>query len=186
MIHQIQKTKDVLSREEGIIIEQDNPLTLTISSGSHRLFIEADLLDILPKGLTSSTIDDEKFRKASSMYSFLVNKKPKILIIGVNLATMATKMKDIQNLVLAWTLTTLKQAAFENTFLRTSVLLMNLPTRIFEAYKSINRSPDVNKIFNFPRGIPVKNQKVNKILSSLFIEFSSRKSKYNWSERRVF
>ena len=113
LIHQIQKTKDVLSREEGIIVEQDSPLTLTISSGSHRLYIEADLLDILPQGLTSSTIDDDKFRKASSMYSFLANKRPDILIIGVNLATMATKMKEIQNLVLAWTLTTLKQAADE-------------------------------------------------------------------------
>ena len=113
LIYQIQKTKDVLSREEGIIVEQDNPLTFTISSGSHCLRIEADLLDILPKGLTSSTIDDEKFRKASSLYSFLANKRPKILITGVNLATMATKMKDIQNLVLAWTLTTLKLAADE-------------------------------------------------------------------------
>ncbi len=86
---------------------------MTISSGSHHLYIEADLLDILPQGLTSSTIDDDKFRKASSMYSFLANKRPDILIIGVNLATMATKMKEIQNLVLAWTLTTLKQAADE-------------------------------------------------------------------------
>jgi hypothetical protein len=113
LIHQIQKTRDVLIREEGVIAEQDSPLTLTISSGSHRLNIEADLLDILPKGLTSSTIDDEKFRKASSLYSFLANKRPDILIMGVNLATMATKMKEIQNLVLAWTLTTLKQAADE-------------------------------------------------------------------------
>ena len=86
LIYQIQKTKDVLSREEGIIVEQDNPLTFTISSGSHCLRIEADLLDILPKGLTSSTIDDEKFKKASSLYFFLANKRPKILITGVNLA----------------------------------------------------------------------------------------------------
>ncbi len=113
LIHQLQKTKDFLSQEDGVSVEQDGPLKLAIGYDTHRLLIEAEPLDILPKDLTASTIDDERFRRASSLYSYLAIKRPKTLIIGVNIATMASQLEDIQNLVLDWTLTTLKQAADE-------------------------------------------------------------------------
>lgn len=113
LIHQLQKTKDLLSHEDGVSVEQDGPLKLAIGYDTHRLLIEAEPLDILPKDLTPSTIDDERFRRASSLYSYLAVKRPKTLIIGANIATMASQLEEIQNLVLAWILTTLKQAADE-------------------------------------------------------------------------
>ncbi|HII01034.1 TPA: hypothetical protein HA351_05070 [Methanosarcinaceae archaeon] len=111
---QLWKIKDFLVREEDVRVEQAEPLKLALECGPNRLRIEAELLDIVPEGLGPSTVDDESFRKASALYSYLAEKRPETLILGVNLASVASyHMKEIQNAVLAWVPITLKEAADE-------------------------------------------------------------------------
>jgi len=114
LVRQLWKIEDFLEREEDIRVEQTEPLKLALECGPNRLGIEAEQLDIVPKGLTASTVDDESFRKASSLYTYLEEKRPSTLILGVNLASVASyQKKEIQNAVLTWVLVTLKEAADE-------------------------------------------------------------------------
>ena len=75
----------------------------------------------------------------------------------------------------------------ENIFLQKSVLSIYPTNRNF--IKS-NRLHDISiedyLNLNYRNNIPFKNPKTHKILESLFLNFSSRKSRYNWSERRLF
>lgn len=112
--YQLQKTENVLRNEEGVRVNREGPLTLVISCGNDCLQIEAETLDILPDGLTYETIENECFRRKSSLYSFLAVNCPRSLVIGVNLASVVAygdAMAGIRSMVLAWILTTLKRAA---------------------------------------------------------------------------
>ena len=113
LIYQLQKTENVLRSEDNIRLEKKGPLNLAICHGNASLRIEAETLNILPDGLTSETIEDERFRRHSSLYSFLAARSPRSLVIGVNLASIvayADELGGMRAMVLAWILATLKRA----------------------------------------------------------------------------
>ncbi len=116
LIRQLEKTRLFLSGEDGVSLEQEGELNLGVRCGDHLLRIEAATLDILPRGLGFSTANDDSFRRQSSLYVFLAEKRPKTLIIGAGLASIVAYVKaleQIQNLALSWILITLKRAVDE-------------------------------------------------------------------------
>jgi hypothetical protein len=112
LVSQLQKTKESL-KQKGIDVKQDGTLRLSMHRDINHLLVEGELLDIIPKGLSSTNVDDDTFRRFSSLYSYIENKRPKIVIIGVNLASIVSskELEKIQNIALGWIVTTLKRAA---------------------------------------------------------------------------
>jgi hypothetical protein len=116
LVYQFEKTKAFLGESKSVALETDGDLQLTIHSGNHRLSLEAEALDILPEGLSPSTVEDESFRRESSLYRYLAAKQPKTIVIGANLAAIIAytrELEELGTLALAWLLTTLKRAADE-------------------------------------------------------------------------
>jgi hypothetical protein len=110
--HQLQKTRDLCSRSDSITFAKEGPLGLTLHQAQACLQIVADPLDIVPSGLSSAYLDDETFRANSPLYTYLLARQPRILVIAANLASIvAYKIEERQNQTLAWILTTLKKAA---------------------------------------------------------------------------
>ena len=111
----LQKLKSILGvQPEVSVTQQEEPLILTVHCGGGSLRIEAELLNILPEGLTAANVDDETFRKHSAFHAYIQRKGPRFLVIGANLATMMAYgiwLTQDQSLVLAWLVTTLKHAA---------------------------------------------------------------------------
>lgn len=111
---QLQKLNDILGPLPEVGVTHQDPLVLIVRCGEASLRIEAELLNVLPEGLTAGNVDDEIFRKESPFNTYIQEKQPRFLVIGANLASMMAygiRFTQDQTLVLAWLLKTLKQAA---------------------------------------------------------------------------
>lgn len=111
---QLQKLNDILGPLPEVGVTHQDPLVLIVRCGEASLRIEAELLNVLPEGLTAGNVDDETFRKESPFNTYIQEKQPRFLVIGANLASMMAygiRFTQDQTLVLAWLLKTLKQAA---------------------------------------------------------------------------
>lgn len=111
---QLQKLDDILTPLAEVRVTHQDPRVLIVGCGDTSLRIEAELLNILPEGLTVANVDDETFRKRSPFHTYIQEKQPRVLVIGANVASMMAygiRFTQDQTLVLAWLLTTLKHAA---------------------------------------------------------------------------
>lgn len=111
---QLQKLNDILCPLPEVSVTHQGPLVLILRCGDTSLRIEAELLNILPEGLTAANVDDETFRKQSAFHIYIQEKQPRFLVIGANLASMMAygiRFTQDETLVLAWLLMTLKYAA---------------------------------------------------------------------------
>ena len=109
--HQLGKTRNFLSRAHDVEFENEGPLHLTIRIAKECLQIHAEPLDLIPKGLTLANLEDETFMENSSLHTYLLSKRPRVIVIAANLASIvAYRTKELQNQTLAWILTALKRA----------------------------------------------------------------------------
>ncbi len=112
LAHQLRKTRTVLGGQDGITLDEGT-LSLGVRCGPHLLRIEAEVLDILPEGLSAATVNDDRFRRQSPLYAYLHKTRPRTLVIGAGLASIVAygkELEQIRDLALAWILITLKQA----------------------------------------------------------------------------
>lgn len=112
--HQLDKIQIVLQLQEDIHLHRADPLQLVVSKAGKKLQIDAETLEIIPSALNSMTIEDEHLRTNSPLFSFLETYRPCCLVVGVNLASVVAygeALEGLRSKVLAWIMTTLKQAA---------------------------------------------------------------------------